>query len=668
MSYDSGSMIGIEEVNVMETVETIQKARLPKEKIDIWNLPKPKMEEGKFAADWESLSAYQAPDWFRDAKFGFWSHWDPQSVPEEGDWYARWMYDESHKDNAYHKEHYGNPAQFGYKELCGLFTAKAFDPEEMIALAKQCGAGYFLCLANHHDNFDNFDSKYQPWNSTHMGPFRDIVGDWCKAAREAGLRIGVSYHATPGRVWGQFMPVRYGKDCPGDGRLTVEDGKGTWWEGLDPKDLYGPVHDLDDDPLESPFANQFLQRVNDLMKYQPDLICFDESVGNLRDLGAHMGLGVDKLSPWLLAHYYNLCMKWHDGKADGIMTMKDIGGRYNSVADTSLHATLHQAFVNGIEKGTEDEIADYPFQTEDSFAEWHYQKGMEYKSAEYIIGQLADVVSRNGNLAICIPQHGDGSIDKISREICDKLSQWLTVNGEAIFRTRPFEVYGEGEDVRYTRRTGVVYAILTRPQAGELTLTALGSKSVTMGEILKAELLGGRNIGEKSGQVTDEADALAYADSNREAREISFIQRDDALTLRIPQEAAGSMPIVLKLTGSRMWMNDDDSGITYDGWIHRYRKNSGNYNNDLHIAKHLGASAKLTAEGSMLTLYAAKGPEYGALEIRIDGKWTGMASLYDRQESSCVKVYEQKLTQGVHQVEIISAHASPANLDAIVIK
>ena len=620
----------------------IKKAKIPAQKTDIWNLPCPEREQGKFEQDWESLSDYRVPDWFRDAKIGFWSHWDPQSIPEEGDWYARWMYDEHHKDNAYHRKNYGSPAEFGYKDICGMFTADRFNPEEIIKLAKRAGAGYFICLANHHDNFDNFDSKFQPWNSVNVGAFRDIVGDWCKAARKEGMKIGVSYHATPGRVWGQFMPVRYGNEFPGDGKMTAEDGIGKWWEGLDPKDLYGPVHDIDDDPLDSPFANQFLNRVNDLMKYKPDLICFDESVGNLRDLGAKMGLGINRLSPWLLSHYYNLCMKWHDGRTDGVMTMKDIGGRYNSVEDESMHTVLHRAFVNGIEKGTEDEIAEYPFQTEDSFADWHYCKGMKYKSAGYIISQLADVVSRNGNLAICIPQHGDGSIDEESVDILETIENWMAVNSEAIYATRPFEVYGE-EDVRYTRKPGIVYAIICSPKAGTLNLSALGSDCVTVGTALSVELLG-------------------YADP------ISFSHNKNYLVAEIPKEVVGNLPIVLKITSDRKWINDDDSGIEYDGWAHSYAKGSGNYNNDLHIARHLGAAARMEVCGKKISVYAARGPHYGALEIQIDGKWRGMASLYDKKSLTCEKVFEMELEPGRHELAIISAHASPANLDAVEIE
>ena len=150
----------------------------------------------------------------------------------------------------------------------------------------EMGARYFMAMGVHHDNFDCWDSTYQPWNSVHVGPKVDIVGTWEKAARQHGLRFGIGFHDTPARTWGQFMPVRYTSDkkgpkqgVPYDALQTILDGKGKWWEGMDPVDLYGPVHN-NKDPLHSPFANQFMWRVDDaITKYHPDVIYFDEHCG-----------------------------------------------------------------------------------------------------------------------------------------------------------------------------------------------------------------------------------------------------------------------------------------------------------------------------------------------------------------------------------------------------
>src|ERR1035438_1493317 len=165
---------------------------------------------GPFRPYWESLKAYRYPEWFQDAKFGMWAHWSPQCVPEQGDWYARGMYVQGSAQYNYHVKTYGHPSKFGYKDVCHIWRAENWNPEELIRLYAKTGARYFVALANHHGNFDCWDSKYQPWNCVNVGPKRDIVGTWGKAARAHGLRFGITFHGTPGRVWREFMPVRAG--------------------------------------------------------------------------------------------------------------------------------------------------------------------------------------------------------------------------------------------------------------------------------------------------------------------------------------------------------------------------------------------------------------------------------------------------------------------------
>ena len=148
----------------------------------------------QFTPDAASLSTYTAPDWFRDAKFGIWSHWGPQSVPRAGDWYARNMYIYGTPQYEHHLKHYGHPSKAGYKDIIPLWKAEKFDPEALMALYKQAGARYFVSMGVHHDNFDLWDSKHHRWNAVKMGPKRDIVGAWRDAASHAGLRFGVSEH------------------------------------------------------------------------------------------------------------------------------------------------------------------------------------------------------------------------------------------------------------------------------------------------------------------------------------------------------------------------------------------------------------------------------------------------------------------------------------------
>ena len=183
---------------------------------DIWNLPPLPVAAGPYQADWKELSRlYSAPEWWRDAKFGAWSHWDPQSMPEDGDWYARGMYVQGHPQYKYHVEHFGHPSEYGHKDICHNWVIDKWNPEELMNLYVEMGARYFMAMGCHHDNFDCYDSKYQPWNSVNVGPKVDVVGTWEKVAREHGLHFGIGFHDTPPRTWGQFMPVRYTSDKTG---------------------------------------------------------------------------------------------------------------------------------------------------------------------------------------------------------------------------------------------------------------------------------------------------------------------------------------------------------------------------------------------------------------------------------------------------------------------
>ena len=204
------------------------------------------MMKGPFEPTWDSLKQYKTPDWFRDAKFGIWAHWGPQCQPEYGDWYARSMYIEGSKVYKYHVEKYGHPSTFGFKDVIHQWKAENWRPEELMELYKRAGAKYFMALANHHDNFDNYNSKYQRWNSVNYGPQKDIIGGWEKAARKNGLRFGVSVHAAHAWTWyeqsqkadkaGPLAGVPY------DGKLKKRDGKNEWWSKLDPQDLYAQNH------------------------------------------------------------------------------------------------------------------------------------------------------------------------------------------------------------------------------------------------------------------------------------------------------------------------------------------------------------------------------------------------------------------------------------------
>ena len=363
---------------------------------DIWNLPELKVASGPYPADWKGLAArYATPEWWRDAKFGAWAHWDPQSMPEQGDWYARGMYQEGSAQYNYQVQHFGHPSEYGYKDIAHNWVIDKWKPEELMDLYQEMGAKYFMAMGAHHDNFDCWDSTYQPWNSANVGPKVDIVGTWEKIARAKGMKFGIGFHDTPGRTWGQFTTVRYTSDkrgtkqgVPYDALQTILDGKGKWWEGMDPVDLYGPVHNTRE-PLHSPFANQFMWRIDDaITKYHPDVIYFDEHAGDSQvDLGVQMGLGF--LAPPLVANYYNKSLAWNNGRMEVVVNLKGVGGRYNSFQRTpELVSVVDRSLVKSTEAIIESQIQAYSFQTETSIADWHYKTGQRYKDAQP--GPLAD--------------------------------------------------------------------------------------------------------------------------------------------------------------------------------------------------------------------------------------------------------------------------------------
>jgi alpha-L-fucosidase len=475
--------------------------------------------DGPFQPDWESLKTYQCPDWYRDAKLGIWAHWDPQCVPEQGDWYARNMYIQGMPQYEYHVKTYGHPSKFGYKDICHLWKAEKWDPEALIKLYKSAGAAYFVALANHHDNFDCWNSKYQPWNCVKVGPKRDIVGTWAKVARSHGLRFGVSYHGTPGRVWDEFMPVRYQSDktgplagVPYDGVQTIADGKGKWWDGMDPQMLNGKPH-LKNTPCPE-FTRQFMLRVQDVIdSYNPDLLYFDDNAQfdfdrggpGAPDLG--VWLGIPDLAPQIMAYYYNKNMKTHGGRLEAVLNLKNV--------PEPVWGTLTRDF----EAALEDKLQEAPWQTDACIGGWHYSRPIfenhRYQKASTIIPMFVDIVSKNGNLLLNIPLPGYGEPDSDEMAFLSELIDWQQINSEAIQGSRPWKVYGEGpsihapkigsyqlnrlkfdySDIRFTTKGDTLYAIaLGWAPDGKFLITTLANGSANYpGRIAKVELLGSKS-------------------------------------------------------------------------------------------------------------------------------------------------------------------------------
>jgi alpha-L-fucosidase len=407
-------------------------------------------EDGPFKPTWDSLQQYQTPGWFRDAKFGIWAHWGPQCQPEFGDWYAREMYMEGNAKYKYHLEKYGHPSVFGFKDVINEWKAELWNPDELLELYKNAGAKYFMALANHHDNFDLYNSKYQSWNSVKLGPKKDIIGGWEKAARANGLQFGVSVHAA--HAWSWYEPSQRADKSgayagiPYDGNLTKKDGKGKWWEGYDPQELYAQNHPLSENSLDNngihkqwnwgngvnvpskSYCDKFLNRTIDLInKYNPDLLYFDDTALPLWPI-SDAGLKI-------AAHYYNHSIKKY-GSLKAVLFGK------------ILDEQQRKCMVWDIERGQSNSIEPLPWQTDTCIGSWHYNKPIfenhKYKSAKTVIHTLIDVVSKNGNLCLSVPVKGNGTIDSDERTIVEEIGKWMRVNSESIYGTRPWKVFGEG--------------------------------------------------------------------------------------------------------------------------------------------------------------------------------------------------------------------------------
>ena len=474
--------------------------------------------QGPFLPFWESLKSYQCPDWFRDAKFGIWAHWSPQCVPEQGDWYARNMYIQGSPQYEYHVKKYGHPSQFGYKDICPLWKAERWDPDALVKLYKRAGAEYFVSLATHHDNFDCWDSRYQPWNCVNIGPKRDIVGTWAKAARSNGLRFGVSYHGTPHRVWDEFLPVRYKSDSTGplsgvpyDGVQTMADGKGRWWDGMDPQRINGKPHQKGSPCPE--FVQQFMLRVQDVIdRYTPDIWTFDDGAKFNFDAGGPgapdlgVWLGIPDLAPQIIAYFYNKNILAHSGRLEGVIDLKEV--------PEPVWGTLTRDF----EMSLADKLQEKPWQTEACIGHWHYDRAVfenhTYQKASFIIPFLVDIVSKNGNLLLSIPLPGHGEPDSDEIAFLGELADWQQVNSEAIKGTRPWNIYGEGPsteakeipsyelsrirfdhtDIRFTTKGETLYAIaLGWPPDNQVLIKSLASNAAQYKrQIRKVELLGAK--------------------------------------------------------------------------------------------------------------------------------------------------------------------------------
>ena len=457
----------------------------------------------EFQPTWASLSQFRTPEWFRDAKFGMWAHWGPQCQPEQGDWYARQMYEQGNRYYIGHVMRYGHPSKVGFKDVIRQWRAESWHPDELVALYRQAGAQYFMALANHHDNLDLWHSKHQPWNSVRVGPKKDLIAGWARATRRAGMKFAVSVHAAHAWSW---YEVTQGADkegpyagVPYDGKLTRAQGRGQWWEGLDPQDLYEQRHapgrrlvwdwnaEQGSSIPDKAYCERFYARTMDLIeRYDPDLVYFDDTALPLYPV-SDVGLRI-------AANFYNRSMRRNGGRLEGVITGK------------VLTEEQRRCMVWDIERGVATDVLPLPWQTDTCIGEWHYSRPVYarrgYKAPQTVAQMLVDIVAKNGNLMLNVPLPGSGAPDDEAIQFVADFGRWMRANGGAIYGSRPWARYGEGpstqgqaplreqgfnegrnkpytaEDLRFVQKGGKVYAFaLAWPDNGRLTIKSLAAGS-----------------------------------------------------------------------------------------------------------------------------------------------------------------------------------------------
>ena len=474
------------------------------------------IHKGPFAGTRESLKAYTVPDWFRDAKFGIWAHWGPQSAPEQGDWYARQMYIPGHAQYKWHQQHFGHQSKVGFKDVIPTFKGEKFDPDHLVDLYQKAGAKYFMSMGVHHDNFDMWNSKYTRWNAVNMGPKKDVVGLFRQAALKRGLKFGVSEHLWISYKW---FGTSHDSDKTGD-------YAGVGYDGNDSAnfDLY---HDLpkdypqklawDQTQIPESWQRHWFDRIKDLVdKYHPDLLYTDGP------------LPFEQYGLNLVAHLYN-------GNPQAVYTSK----RKEDCAEGTCALDF--------ERGLPDSIYPTPWQTDTCVGNWHYQRDVKYKTPKTVIDMLVDIVSRNGNLMLNFPLPGSGELDAQELAILSEITAWMAVNSEGIYATRPWKIFGEGpateqkgqgqfnengrkartaQDIRFTSKVAALYAFVMGWPGAQAVIPALALNGKYIGaKIQNVELLGHKG-------------------------KLKFTQDETGLKVDLPEQKPSDHAVTLKIATS----------------------------------------------------------------------------------------------------------------------
>lgn len=516
------------------------------------NFPEVKLEipiaSGPYEPTWESIEKNYPgePTWLREAKFGIWVHFGPQSAGESGDWYARNLYKPGHRAYNNHLKRYGHPSELGYKEVLRDWNPTKLDPAKLTKIYEEAGARFLMIQGVHHDNYDMWNSKYQPWNSVNIGPKRDLLGEWAKACRANGMHYGVTFHHEYTWWWWQ---TAFGSDIEGDkkgvpydGNLTLADGKGKWWEGYDPRLLYGidlreykgvtkaaasgwspPPAGIFTNHLDYAkwYTTQWALRMMDVVEhYDPDFIYTDGTVqGPFTGNGTGTGVKANAM-PLVIADYYNRTLKKR--------------GEVNTFSIVKFRDKTNGT-VNTEEFGLPAPIkTDQPWIGETPVGDWFYAPDFTYNSG-MMIRYVIEAIARDGNAAISIAILPDGSLDEGTVQMLKEVGVWMCRNGEAVYGSHAWKIPGEGEivdgklkqlpggalnrkhaefkfdaqDIRFTvGKNGALYAFCMNVpgQGSTLKIKSLGADAKYMNKAIKSVKLLGYN-GKLQWKV--EADGLA---------------------------------------------------------------------------------------------------------------------------------------------------------------
>ncbi len=433
----------------------------------------------QYEAQWDSVTQHPDPDWFQDAKFGIYFHWGPYSVPAyKTEWYSHYMYVPGHDVRKHHEETYGPLDKFGYKDFIPMFKAEKFDADAWAELFKKAGARFAGPVAEHADGFAMWDSDLTEWNAAKMGPKRDVVGEMEKAVRKQGMKFITTLHHQWLYAW---YPTLDTKTDASDAAFSDLYGPPA------PRSAFGGSNKTPEPMPDAAFNERWLSRAKEVVdKYRPDLIWFDNKLFILED----------QTLLTFLSHYYNSALSW---KRDVVATYK------------------HEDFRKGagildLERSRMSEGTDFPWLTDDSidWGAWCDVQQPNYKSTDRLIDFLVDVVSKNGCVLLNVTPRANGEIPQPVQDRLLEMGQWLSLNGEAIYETRPWKIYGEGpqeiveghlserknkdataEDIRFTTRGNTLYAIiLDWPANRTCRIKSLGSERNLLANVSSIELIG----------------------------------------------------------------------------------------------------------------------------------------------------------------------------------